>query len=125
MNEDVKVEVTMEEREPTAEELDLMAAKQLLMELTMIKKRIYESGTLINGVLVIQVKGIVASLMRKYNEAGMLVGEVVTTKLSDYSKHASVFFQYSPRLKALMKQVVEQLDQVQKKANTPQQETEK
>ena len=107
MSENVQIEV--EEREPTQEELELMAAKQLLMELTMIKRRVYESGTLINGVLVVQIKGIVAGLMKKYNEVGMLQGETVTTKLSDYGKHASIYFKYSPRLEQLMKQVADSL----------------
>ena len=101
--------IEIEEREPTQEELDLMAAKQLLMELSMIKRRIYESGTVINCVLVVQVKGIVASLMRKYNEVGMLQGESITVKLSDYGKHANFIFKYSPKLQALMKQVAETL----------------
>lgn len=98
-------EVTIEEREPTQEELDYAAAKQLMVELGMIKRRIYDSGTLINGVLIVQVKGMIASLMRKYNEVGMLQGESVTLKMSDYSKHASLTFKYSPKLDVLMAQI--------------------
>jgi hypothetical protein len=99
--------VIVDEVEPSLDELEIQAVKQLLIELKTIKKIIYDSGTLINGVLIIQIKGILKALMRKYNEYGLLVGENVTLKLSDYSKHASIDFVYSQRLLQLIAEGVD------------------
>ncbi len=101
--------VNIEEYEPSQEELDLMAAKQLLLELKMIKNRIYTSNTLVNSMLIVQIKMILKGLMTKYNEAGMLKGEFVTLKLSNRSKHANIDFVYSQNLRILMSKVVEAL----------------
>jgi hypothetical protein len=103
------VEMTVEEREPTPEELQLMAAKQLLIELQMIKRRIYESGTLMNGMLIMQVKFLLNGLMKKYHDAGVLLGENVALKMGGRGKHASMFFEYTPGLKTLIQQVVDAL----------------
>lgn len=94
------------EIEITLDDLELQAAKQLLVELKMIKKRIYDSGTLINGILVIQIKGVLKGLIYKYNSYGLLMGENITLSLSSYSKHANMDFVYSPKLQQLMQLVV-------------------
>lgn len=99
--------IEVEDREPTQPELDLMAAKQLLTELTMIKKRIYQSGTLMNGVLVVQIKGVIGGLMRKYHEAGVLLGENTVLKMQGYDSRASFSYIYTPYLKTLMEKATQ------------------
>lgn len=98
-----------EQQKADQAELNKHAAKQLMIELMMIKKRIYESGTLVNSVLIVQIKQILRGLMRKYNDAGMLVGENVTLVLSDKTERASIRFAYSPGLQMLVRQVEENL----------------
>ncbi len=124
MSENVKVEVTSEEREPTPEELELMAAKQLLVELHMIKRRIQTSGTVLNGMLIVQVKFLLNGLIKKYNDVGLLIGEKVELKLARAGKSRSteeMFYQYSPKLQALVNEVVEE----ETKRQLQQQEEEK
>lgn len=106
MAENANVEVKIEEQEPTQEELELMAAKQLLMELQLIKKKIYDSKTLMNGMLIMQVKFLLNGLIKKYNAVGLLAGENVSLKMGGRGKFASMFFEYTPGLKVLMEKVV-------------------
>jgi hypothetical protein len=108
MSESAKVEVTIEEREPTAQELNLMAAKQLLTEILMIKRRIQESKTLLNGMLIAQVRFVLNGLIKKYNNVGLLLGETVELKLTGYKPNDTIYFNYSSGLKELFDQVVDQ-----------------
>lgn len=85
--------------------MDLQAAKQLLMELKMLKQKAYGNGTLVTSVLVVQIKQVLRGLMTKYNDAGLLIGENVTLRLSDRTKYASIDFVYSQGLRVLMDQV--------------------
>lgn len=115
---EVKIEV--EEQVPSAEEmeqLELAAAQQLLLELKMIKKRIYESNTLINSVLIVQVKAILRSLIRKYNDYGFFQGENITLKLSNRSKYANLDFVYSQKLHLLFDKIVANLPKPDEKGN--------
>ena len=89
-------------------ELELSAAKQLLAELSMIKKHVYDSGTL-TPMLLIQMKQIVRGLVNKYNLAGLLLDQEVEVKLSDYSKYPNIEFKYTPELKLMMAKVVKQV----------------
>ena len=90
------------------EELEFSAAKQLLAELSMIKKHVYDSGTL-TPMLLIQMKQIVRGLINKYHLAGLLLDQNVETKLSDYSKYPNIEFKYTPELKLMMLKVVKQV----------------
>lgn len=95
------------EIESTQQELELMAAKQLLMELLNLKQYIYSKNMVITGMLIVQLRFVINGLMSKYNKAGMLIGQHVNVKVIDKkSKHASIAFEYSPELQSLMKQVV-------------------
>lgn len=101
--------IQIEEVEPTQEEIELQAAKQLLLELKMIKKRIYDSGTLVNSMLIVQIKQVLRGLISKYNNVGLFEGEFITLKLSNRTKHANIDFVYSQRLQYLMSKVVDTL----------------
>lgn len=104
-----QMQVEVEEREPTPEELELMAAKQLLIELHMIKRRIQTSGTILNGVLVVQVKFLLNGLIKKYNNSGLLLGEKVELKLAQGGKSRStseMWYKYTPKLQNLVNEVV-------------------
>lgn len=103
----VNIEIT--EVEPTQEEVELQAAKQLMLELQMIKKRIYDSRTLINSMLIVQVKQLLRGLISKYNAVGLFEGENITLRLSNRSKHANIGFVFSPKLHLLMDRIVAEL----------------
>lgn len=112
-----EVAVNIEEVEPTLEELEYSAAKQLSIELRMIQRRIFESGTLMNGVLIVQIKGVLASLIKKYNEFGLLGGENVKLKLSQHGRMGQIYFEYTPRLNKLMDQVIQDAQKQMKEEN--------
>lgn len=101
-----KIDVTMEEREPTQEELEIMAAKQLMIELQMIKRRIQESGTLLNGMLIMQVKFLLNGLMKKYHNLDLLKDEQVELKLTGRRINDTIQFKYSSGLQKLIDKVV-------------------
>lgn len=116
------VNIEFVEVEPTQEEVELQAVKQVLIELRMIKKRIYDSKTVINSMLIVQLKQILRGLIKKYNDYGLLIGENITLRLSDHSKHTSIDFVYSQRLKMLVDRVIQELPKpgvevVQQKTN--------
>ena len=92
----------VEEVEPTVEQLEEMAAKQLLLELTRIKNQVYNSKTVMNSVLVTQLQQLARGLTTKYNTFGLFKGETIKVKLSNYGKRANFRFVYSPRLNTLM-----------------------
>jgi hypothetical protein len=106
---DVAESIDIEEFEPTLEELELQAAKQLLLELKMIKKRIYDSGTVMNSMLVVQIKQLLRGLMSKYQGFDLFKGENITLKLKGHGKFASFDFVYTDRLNQLFAQVVTEL----------------
>lgn len=89
--------------------MELQAAKQLLMELKMLKQKAYGRGTLVTSVLIVQIKQVLRGLMKKYNDAGLLIGENVTLRLSDRTKYASIDFIYSQGLRALMDEVMAEI----------------
>jgi len=120
MSESAKVEVTIEEREPTQDELNLMAAKQLLTEILMIKRRIQESKTLLNGMLIAQVRFVMNGLIKKYNNVGLLLGETVELKLTGYKPTDTIYLKYSSGLQELFDQVVAIENQNQKEEDKPQ-----
>ena len=103
---DIAEAINIDEYEPTLEELEFMAAKQLLLELKMIKKRIYDSGTVMNSMLVVQIKQILRGLMTKYQGFGMFIGETIELKLNGRGKFASFNFVYSKKLDELFAKVV-------------------
>jgi hypothetical protein len=92
----VKVEVE-EAAEPTVEEVELLAARQLLNELLMIKRRIY--GIPMNGVLLMQVKQLIRGLMRKYQEFGLFSDDDIAVKF--IRKQNAVDFTPSENLRKL------------------------
>ena len=106
-----KVVQTVEQIQSSTElqELEQSAAKQLLAELSMIKKHIYDSGTL-TPMLLVQMKQVVRGLINKYHLAGLLLDQTVELKLSDYSKYPNIEFKYSPELKLMMAQVIKQVN---------------
>lgn len=114
MNEVTAADTSVEDLEPTQADLEVMAVKQLMMELNMIKRRVYESKTLMNSVLIVQIRGVLNGLIRKYNEASLFLGETIDIKLSDYGKHASIIYVYSPVLGLLIKSVVQEISKQQK-----------
>lgn len=87
---------------PEEATMEYEAAKQLLAELLMIKRRIYDSKTLVSSVLIVQIKQVLRGLIRKYNDAGLLVGENITLVLSDKTKYANIRFGYSQHLQFLI-----------------------
>lgn len=97
-------------------DLEKHAAKQLLAELMMLKQKAYGKGTLVSSVLIVQIKQVLRGLMTKYNEAGLLLGENITLRLSDKTKHASIGFVYSPGLQLLMTQIIGEIVAEQKAA---------
>jgi hypothetical protein len=100
------------EENMTLEEVELQAAKQLLLELKTIKKNVYDSKTLINSILIIQLKQLLRGLIHKYNDYGLFIGENITLKLSNRSKHANIDFVYTQKLNILLGKVVEELQAV-------------
>lgn len=106
---DIEESVEIEEVEPTLEEVEKQAAKQLLIELKMIKQKIYDSGTVMNSMLVVQIKQLLRGLMSKYNAVGLLIGESVQLKMAGHGKYASFMFVYTPRLDALFAEIVKEL----------------
>jgi hypothetical protein len=104
-----QVKIDIEEVEPTLEEVEKQAAKQLLLELKMIKQKIYDSGTVMNSMLVVQIKQLLRGLVTKYNNIGLLIGENVSMKMNGHGKYASFSFLYTPRLDALFAEIVSEL----------------
>jgi hypothetical protein len=86
-------------------ELELSAAKQLLTELTMIKRSVYANGAL-TPMLLIKTKQMIRGLISKYHNAGLLLDEDVTLTITDYSSHPNIIFKYTPGLSLLMESVV-------------------
>lgn len=84
---------------------DFEAAKQLRAELAMIKSRIYASGTVMNSILIMQLKMIIRGLIKKYNDAGLLQGENITLVLKGRGRQAGFAFAYSQRLQYLIQSV--------------------
>lgn len=105
----IDIDESVEEVEPTLEEVEKQAAKQLLLELKMIKKKIYDSNTVMNSMLVVQIKQILRGLMSKYNGVDLLLGEHVTLKMRGHGKYASFDFVYTPRLSAMFAEIVKEL----------------
>ena len=99
----------MNEEDMTLEEVELQAAKQLLLELKMIKKNVYESNAIINSMLIVQIKQLLRGLVRKYNDYGLFIGENITLKLSNRSKYANINFVYSQKLNVLLSKVIEEV----------------
>lgn len=99
-------ELVVEEVEPTLEELEFLAAKQLAVELAMLRNRIYKSNTLMNSVLIVQIKQILRGFIRKYNEFGFFKGETLQLDLRGRrrDKFANFSFTASTRLKLLLDQ---------------------
>ena len=96
---------------------DFEAAKQLRAELSMIKGRVLSSGTLMNSILVTQLKMVLRGLIKKYNEAGLLLGENVTLVLNGHGRHSGFRFAYSQGLQILIEEVEAQaLEALKKKA---------
>lgn len=89
-------------------DLEFSAAKQLLTELMMIKQSVYNRGDL-TPMQLIQLKQVIRGLVGKYHNAGLLLDQDVTVKLSDYSKYPTISFKYTPVLEKLMFQVIQQL----------------
>jgi len=108
----VKIDIeesTIEEDEPTIEEVERQAVKQLILELNMIRSRVRDSGTVMNSMLVVQIKQLLRGLMSKYQTFGLLQGENVELKLNGLSKHATFDFKYTPRLNELINEVLSSL----------------
>lgn len=103
--------VTVEEVEPTIEEVEQAAAKQLLFEITKIKNQVYASKTVINSVLIVQLKIMARSLIAKYNSYNLFIGETIELQLSSYKQNANFRFVYSPKLAAYIKQAAANLNQ--------------
>jgi hypothetical protein len=89
--------------------MQLNAAKQLRVELAMIKNRIESSGTLMNSVLIVQLKQIIRGLVKKYQDAGLLIDQNVTLVLSDKTRYARIRFAYSQGLQIMMTQIEDQV----------------
>lgn len=102
----VKLDVA-EAVEPTLEEVEKQAARQLLNEMFMIKRRIY--GIPMNGVLLIQVKQLVRGLMRKYQEFELFTGEDIEVKF--FPKRNAVEFFPTAKLQVLFDTVVNEVQQ--------------
>lgn len=102
-------EAILSEEEPTLEEVEKQAVKQLLLELNMIKNKVRDSGTVMNSMLVVQIKQLLRGLMSKYQTFGLLQGENVELKLNGLSKHATFDFKYTPRLNELISEVLSSL----------------
>lgn len=110
-------DVNVVEVEPTIEQVELAASKQLLIELTRIKNQVYASKTVINSVLIVQLKIMARALIAKYNSYGLLIGETVKLELSSYDRRANFRFVYSPKLAAYIKEVTSNLNIEQKESN--------
>lgn len=102
------MEQNVSEVEPTIEEVEQAAAKQLLIELTKIKNQVYSSKTLINSMLIVQLKMLTRGLISKYNSYGLFLGETITLELSSRSAKANFRFVYSPKLAAYIALAKEQ-----------------
>lgn len=101
----------VEEVEPTIEQVEQMAAKQLLLELTKIKNQVYASKTIVNSVLIVQLKIMARSLIAKYNSYNMFIGETIELQLSSYKSNANFRFVYSPKLGEYIKNATASLNQ--------------
>jgi hypothetical protein len=86
-------------------ELELSAAKQLLTELTLIKRYVYGQGIL-SPLTLIKTKQAVRGLTKKYHDAGLLLDQDVTMTITDFSSHPNIIFKYTPNLALLMESVV-------------------
>lgn len=90
---------------PDQVSLDYEAAKQLRMELSMIKGRVLSSNTFMNSILVTQLTMVLRGLIAKYNNAGLLKGENVTLVLNGHGRYAGFRFAYSQGLHVMMKKI--------------------
>lgn len=101
---ETQVKLEVQEVEPTQEEIELQAARQLLNELFMIKRRIY--GVAMNGVLLIQVKQLVRGLVRKYQEVGLFKDDNIEVKF--IPKQNAVDFNPTEGLRVLFAKAAEE-----------------
>ena len=100
---ETQVKANIEEAEPTLEELEKMAAKQLLSELFMVQRRIY--GIAMNSMLLVQLKQITRGLVSKYHTAGLFIDENIDVKF--LRQQNTVELVPTPRLKAMFDIIAE------------------
>ncbi len=100
---ETQVKANIEEAEPTLEELEKMAAKQLLSELFMVQRRIY--GIAMNSMLLVQLKQITRGLVSKYHKAGLFIDENIDVKF--LRQQNTVELVPTPRLKAMFDIIAE------------------
>lgn len=98
---DLKVEV----QEPTPEQIEKAAAKQLLAELFMIQRRIL--GITMNSMLLVQLRHLSRGLMTKYRNIDIFLNEDVEVKF--IRRLNRVEFVPTPRLKELFTQISDEL----------------
>lgn len=100
-----EVELKIDEVEPTQEQLEKAAAKQLMAELFMIQRRIY--GIKMNSMLIVQCKQLARGLISKYRSVGLFENDDVEVKY--IKKFGQIEFVPSPRLKELFNQISDEL----------------
>lgn len=93
------------EQEPTQEQIEREAAKQLMAELFMIQRKIF--GITMNSMLLVQVKQLTRGLMTKYRNIGVFQNDNVEVKLN--GRRDTVEFVPTTRLKDLFNQISEEL----------------
>lgn len=93
------------EVEPTFEELEKMAAKQLMAELLMLRKQMM--GIQMNGMMLVQCRAVVRGLITKYRNIGVFQEDDI--KVEFLRKQNRVEFVPSPYLEKLFNAISTEL----------------